>query len=219
MIEKDIQNAHTDIWFRMWRDNTIGFHRSEVNPPLVKHFGALSLAKGSRVFVPLCGKTLDIGWLLSQGYRVAGAELVEAAVEQLFQELGVQPERSDLGEVRRYSAANLDVFVGDIFSVTSEMLGSVDAVYDKAALGALPEPTRERYTAHIMELTRSAPQLLITHEFDQRLLEGPPFALSSEEVERHYGGAYSLSRVESAEVFEGPEVIRPVRENVWVLRR
>ena len=65
----------TDFWLQRWQENNIAFHRSEANPLLVTHFKALGLAKGSRVFVPLCGKTKDIAWLLSQGYSVEGAEL------------------------------------------------------------------------------------------------------------------------------------------------
>ena len=219
MLENEKADIHADYWLEKWRDHNIGFHKSEVNPSLIKHLGALSLEKGSRVFVPLCGKTRDIAWLLSEGYRVAGAELVEGAVEQLFLELSVEPERLDLGEVRRYSAANLDVFVGDIFSVTGEMLGSVDAVYDRAALVALPEPVRGRYALHLTEIAQSAPQLLITYEFDQRLFGGPPFSVSNEEVERHYEGVYHPLLVESLDVPEGLKGRRPVKENVWILRR
>ncbi len=219
MTENENVETQRELWFERWRNDNIGFHKSEVNPSLVKHFSALSLLQGSRVFVPLCGKTLDIAWLLAQGYYVIGAELVEGAVEQLFQELGVEPKRSDLSEVRRYSAAHLDIFVGDVFSVSGEMLGSVDAVYDRAALIALAEPVRERYAAHLTEITRSAPQLLITYEFDQRLFEGPPFSVSKEEVERRYRGVYHPSLVESLDVPEGLKGMRPVKENVWVLRR
>ena len=216
MTENEL-DMHADYWLEKWQANDIGFHKSEVNPSLVEHWGALSLAEGSHVFVPLCGKTLDIAWLLAQGYRVIGAELVEKAVEQLFQGLGVEPERSDLGEMKRYSAANLDVFVGDIFSVTEGMLGSVDAVYDRAALVALPAPVRERYTAHLTAITKKAPQLLVTYEYDQRLLKGPPFSVSNEEVERRYGDMYTLSFVESKDVFKGLKGVRPVRQNIWTL--
>lgn len=58
----------TSFWHRRWLNNEIGFHQSEVNPFLLEHFSALQLPPGRRVFVPLCGKTLDIGRLLSQGY-------------------------------------------------------------------------------------------------------------------------------------------------------
>jgi thiopurine S-methyltransferase len=166
----------------------------------------------------LCGKTLDIHWLLSEGFRVAGAELSKVAIEQLFTELGVEPKVSRGGEVDHYSATNIDVFVGDIFQLSSEVLGPVDAVYDRAALVALPEKVRKRYTAHLMALTSDAPQLLITYEYDQSLMEGPPFSISNEEVNRHYRESYEVSMILSADVPGGLKGKCAARENVWLLR-
>src|SRR5215831_11061782 len=163
------------FWRQKWEQNEIAFHQSEVNPHLAAHFYKLSVAKGGRVFLPLCGKTLDIGWLLSQGYRVAGAELSRIAIEQLFMELGMQPEISGVGDVEQWSAYKIDIFVGDIFALSRQILGPVDAIYDRAALVALPENMRKRYAAHLTELTQKAPQLLISYEYDQRVMAGPPF--------------------------------------------
>lgn len=205
------------FWHQRWEKNEIGFHESKANPLLVRHFDALSLPAGSRVFLPLCGKTLDIRWLLSRGYRVAGAELSGIAVGQLFEELGVEPAISKLGEVDRYRANDIDIFVGDIFALSGGMLGQVDAVYDRAALVALPEEMRERYTAHLREITNEAPQLLINFEYDQTLMNGPPFSVSNEEVSRHYGSSHRLSLLESAEVVGGLKGKCPAKENVWLL--
>ena len=163
------------FWHQRWGENDIAFHQSEANPLLVKYFKALSLAEGSRVFLPLCGKTLDIPWLLSSGYRVAGAELSKIAIEQLFTTLGVEPKISGVGEVDHYSAKNIDIFVGDIFRLSSKILGLVDAIYDRAALVALPEEMRNRYAAHLTRITHKAPQLLICYEYDPISMAGPPF--------------------------------------------
>ena len=107
-----------NFWHDKWAKNEIGFHRREANPLLVKWFSDLSLEERSRVFVPLCGQTLDIPWLLAQGCRVAGAELSRTAVDRLFAELGVEPQISHVGEVERYASEGVDIFVGDIFAVT-----------------------------------------------------------------------------------------------------
>jgi hypothetical protein len=122
------------FWHERWESGRIGFHQGKPNKLLLAHFDALGLADRSRVFLPLCGKTRDIAWLLSQGYRVAGAELSELAIRQLFEELGVEPVISNLGQFKRYSATDIEIFVGDIFSLTAELLGPVDAVFDRAAL-------------------------------------------------------------------------------------
>ncbi|MDP1752701.1 MAG: thiopurine S-methyltransferase [Reyranella sp.] len=207
------------FWHRKWERNEIAFHEREANPWLAIYFRNLSLAEGSCVFLPLCGKTLDIHWLLSQGYRVAGAELSRIAVEQLFADLGVAPTIAALGQLSRYSANNIDIFVGDIFNLSSGMLGDVDAIYDRAALVALPTPLRERYAAHLIEITDQAPQLLISYDYDQRLIDGPPFAVNDEEVGRHYRESYDLKRLASADIKGGLKGKCAAAEHVWLLKR
>ena len=205
------------FWHEKWERNDIPFHASDANPLLVKHFSALALPEGSRVFVPLCGKTLDIRWLLSNGFRVAGAELSPLAIDQLFAELGAEPAIADVRGATHYSADGIDIFVGDIFELTRETLGPIDAVYDRAALVALPENMRARYTAHLTEITSTAPQLVICYEYDQTALDGPPFSISNDEVRKHYGQSYTLTVLSSSSVAGGLKGKCAATENVWLL--
>jgi thiopurine S-methyltransferase len=207
-----------NFWHQRWEKNEIAFHESKVNPSLIKYFGELSVAKKRRIFLPLCGKTLDVSWLLSKDYRVAGAELSQLAIEQLFMELGVQPETSRVGDIEQWSANNIDIFIGDIFALSKKTLGQVDAIYDRAALVALPEDLRNRYTAHLMEITGKASQLLICYEYDQRLMDGPPFSVSNEEVQRHYTSHYDVKLLSSTDVSGGLKGKCPAKENVWLLK-
>jgi thiopurine S-methyltransferase len=207
------------FWHKRWENNEIAFHEGKANSLLVKHFNELSLAKGRRIFVPLCGKTIDISWLLSNGYRVAGAELSHTAIEQLFMELGVQPDISTVGEVEQWSASHLDIFIGDIFALSNKMLGPVDAVYDRAALVAFTEDMRSRYAAHLTEITSQAPQLLICYDYDQRLVEGPPFSVPSEEVKRQYGAYYDITLIASTDVPGGLKGKCSAKENMWLLKK
>ncbi|AYH41931.1 thiopurine S-methyltransferase [Azoarcus sp. DN11] len=208
-----------NFWHAKWERNEIGFHGSDTNPLLLEHFDALALAPGSRIFLPLCGKTLDIHWLLAQGYRVVGAELSPLAIQQLFAELGVEPTVSRAGPFDHYTAENLDIYVGDIFSLTSEILGPVDAVYDRAALVALPPGVRPRYAAHLVAITHGAPQLLICFEYEQDQHAGPPFAVEGDEVRQHYEAAYHLTRLVQIDVPGGLKGKCPATESVWMLRR
>ncbi|MGC3974113.1 MAG: thiopurine S-methyltransferase [Nitrospira sp.] len=171
------------------------------------------------LFLPLCGKTLDIGWLLSRGYQVAGAELSAVAIGELFAELGLIPTITKVGALDHYHAPQLDVFVGDIFHVTPELLGPVDAVYDRAALVALPRDTRARYVTHLMTLTAHAPQLLISFEYDQQAMEGPPFSVTTAEVQQQYGERYDISVLTSLDVPGGLKGRCPATERVYVLRK
>ncbi len=211
------------FWHDRWSTNQIGFHQSAVNDMLETYLDKLSLAPGSRIFLPLCGKTLDIAWLLSQGFRVAGAELSEFAVGQLFEQLGIEPQIRESGPLKHYSApgsdmSGLDIFVGDIFDLTPQALGPVDAVYDRAALIALPHAMRQRYTRHLPALTGHAPQLLITLTYDQSRMDGPPFSISSEEVARHYHNDFIISRLLSRDIEGGLKGYCAASEAIWALK-
>ena len=207
------------FWRQRWENKETGWHESKPNPLLVKHLPRLALAKDRRIFVPLCGKTLDVSWLLSRGYRVSGAELSQLAVEQLFMDLGMQPDVVAAGELEQWSATGLDIFVGNIFALSRKALGTIDAVYDRAALVALPPEVRSRYTGHLIELTNKAPQLLICYDYDQDLMEGPPFSVSGEEIRRHYAEAYDVKLLASTDVSGGLKGKCPATENVWLLAR
>lgn len=208
----------SNFWLQRWDRNEIGFHEGQANGLLVRHFEALSLKLGSRVFLPLCGKTRDIHWLLSRGFRVAGAELSAVAIAQLFAELGVTPKVAAVGDLQLYSADGIDIFVGDIFGLSRDVLGPVDAIYDRAALVALPRLMRDRYAPHLVEISGRAPQLLICFEYDQSLVDGPPFSIGSAEVRRLYEGTYALTPLETANVSGGLKGKCPAQETVWLLR-
>ena len=206
------------FWHERWREKSIGFHNAEVNPLLVRYFSSLALSPGSRVFLPLCGKTRDIAWLLGQGFRVAGVELSEIAVSELFDELGVVPEREAVGELMCFRVDGLAIFQGDIFDLDRETLGAVEAIYDRAALVALPESMRARYTQHLIQMSDAAPQLLINYDYDQSRMPGPPFSISDNELRRHYAGHYRLKSLYNEELEGGLKGQCPAREKVWLLQ-
>lgn len=208
-----------DFWQARWRENRIGFHESKPNPLLLKHLDRLGLAPGARLFLPLCGKTLDIGWLLANGYRVAGAELSRIAIDQLFAELGVVPQESPAGALTRCSAPGLDIYVGDIFALDADTLGPVDAVYDRAALVALPQEMRVRYAPHLAALTGHAPQLLLCFEYDQSLVPGPPFSVDEAHVRALYEPAFRVSRLDSVPLAGGLKGKFDATEHVFLLGR
>ena len=171
----------------------------------------------SCVFVPLCGKTRDIAWLLSQGHRVVGVELSKLAVEELFVDLGVAPKISVQGELSRYSAPGLEIFVGDIFELSGDLLGRVDAIYDRAALVAFPTEMRGRYGAHVAAITQLAPQFLICFEYDQAVMNGPPFSIDRQKVHDVYGAHYQIEPITNRDVAGGLKGKYPAQETVWHL--
>lgn len=205
------------IWLERWEKGQTGFHNDEVNPLFTQHFKELELPLASRVFVPLCGKTLDIGWLLSKGFSVVGVELSEMAVKALFKELGEEPYVMQDGEHKHYHVENIDIFVGDFFTLTSEMLGNIDAVYDRAAIVALPKEMRVAYTKHMLTLSKGLPQLMTTVVYDQSLMNNSPFSVDREELEAHYGEHYNIKQLEMIQVEGGLKQVKDVTEYVWLL--
>jgi thiopurine S-methyltransferase len=206
------------FWHNLWETNNTGWHLSDVNPFLVEFFGQLELADNSRIFVPLCGKTHDIGWLLAQGHRVVGAELNESAIKELFASLSLEPSVEKVGNFTLYSAQSIDIFVGDIVELTKALLGEVDAIYDRGALVALPAEMRLDYTTLLKNLAPSTPQLVINYEYDQNLLEGPPFSISKSELEAHYKDAYDVTLLKSFKLDDGPFKTIGAYENIWLLK-
>ncbi len=207
-----------EFWHQRWQSNQIAFHEGEANALLVKHFVDAFGQTGGRVFLPLCGKTRDIAWLISRGYHVAGAELSRTAVDQLFAELGIEPKRSDLGLLQHYSADGIDIFVGDIFELSASALGAVDIIYDRAALVALPDEMRKRYAAHLTRITATAPQFLICFDYDQAQMDGPPFSVPSEDIHRCYAHDYDIEPLASINVAGGLKGKCAATENLWLLR-
>ncbi len=206
-----------EFWYKKWEDNEIGFHLSQTNPMLIRHISSLKLQPASRVFLPLCGKTLDIAWLVKQGFQVCGVELSAKAVKELFDYLPVSPEIIKKGALTEYSAPHIKIYQGDIFQLTEQMVGAIDMIYDRAALVALPKTMSLEYCKHLVEITRSAPQLLISFEYDQNQMFGPPFSVNWEEIREHYLDIYQIDLLESAKVEGGLKGVCEADELVYKL--
>ncbi len=206
------------FWLKKWRKDEIGFHSDVVNPYLVDCFELLRLGAGATVFVPLCGKTVDIPWLIAQGCAVAAIELSNDAVVALFDSMGIEPRVEVFEKMILYQAAGLRIFVGDVFDLRASDLGVVDAIYDRAALVALPVEMRARYVEHLKVVTAGAPQLLVTLEYDQSVMNGPPFSISPEMVDGYYDDGYLVVAAQSNYKEKGLKGRADCTETVWVLK-
>jgi thiopurine S-methyltransferase len=182
-----------DFWHDRWRAAQIGFHRSSVDENLIQHWRDLSLPKAARVLVPLCGKSLDLLWLRNHGHEVIGIELSDIALQSLFMENGVAARRRALPHFDLYEAEDLECYRGDLFELTPERLGKVAAVYDRASLVSWVPEQRDRYVEHLRALTATGTQtLLITLEYAQAEIKGPPFSVDSAEVHQLYSHHHSI---------------------------
>lgn len=188
---------HPDFWHQRWQQNQIGFHQDTPTPLLQKHWPALGVAAGARVFVPLCGKSLDMAWLAARGHRVLGVELSRLAVEQFFAEHGLQPDIEDSRYGTCFRAGNIEILCGDAFGLDAELLASCSAVFDRAALIALPPALRQRYVGELhARLPTGCRGLLVTLEYPQDERDGPPFSVPEPEVRELYADAWSVDLLE-----------------------
>jgi thiopurine S-methyltransferase len=191
-----------EFWHKRWSTNQIGFHSLEVNPHLQRFWPQMGLAQGSRVLVPLCGKTLDLLWLAHQGHLVLGVELSEKAITDFFDEHQLKPSVSEEGAFKVFRAGDIEIRCGDFFALSPEDLLGCTALYDRAALIALPAQMRERYTAHLQNLLPSCAGLLITLEYNQAEMPGPPFSVNDDEVRRLLGNHWQLEVLQEEDVLE-----------------
>ncbi|MGV8921600.1 MAG: thiopurine S-methyltransferase [Pseudomonas sp.] len=190
-----------EFWHKRWADNQIGFHSSKVNPYLQRFWGGLGVPEGARVLVPLCGKSLDLAWLAGQGLHVLGVELSEKAVEDFFTEQQLEVQVSQRGPFKVYNAHSIEVWCGDIFALTAEDVVNCAALYDRAALIALPPEMRQRYAHHLTQILPGACQgLLITLDYQQSEIDGPPFSVPDSEVQHLLSAAWQLDLVEECDV-------------------
>lgn len=172
-----------DFWHQRWQNDDIGFHKPETHPLLDQAWDRLRVASDAPVLVPLCGKSLDLIWLRRRGHPVIGIELSEVAVEAFVEEHQLELERVETAWGYRLAGEGFSLLVGDIFAITAFDVGRCGAVYDRAALVALPPVMRLRYAHQLARIMiPGTPMLVIVFQFDRPTAEGPPFSVSEQEV-------------------------------------
>lgn len=192
-----------DFWHERWQEGRIGFHQDRPLPLLCKHWPSLELAADSQVFVPLCGKSVDMAWLAGRGHRVLGVELSELAVRQFFDERGLVPATRQSGFGMHYSAGPYELICGDAFALDDAVLADCTAVYDRAALIALPPEMRRRYAETPWQrLPGGCVGLLITLEYPQEQKAGPPFSVDEQEVRRLLEPGWEVSVLERRDILD-----------------
>ena len=176
------------FWHKCWERNYLGFHQESVHPFLQTYLAPQLTASDQHVFVPLCGKSLDMVWL-AENMKVTGAELSEIACRDFFEEKGLTYQIKTKGKFKIFSFDEISLYQGDFFELTSQSIEPIDWVYDRAALIALPESLQQQYVEHLFQfIPDSATLMLITLEFPQHELEGPPFAIFPSVVEKLFAG-------------------------------
>jgi len=192
-----------DFWHERWNANQIGFHQGRPNPMLERHAAMLGEPGSGPVLVPLCGKAVDMAWLAGRGWEVVGIEISPVAVRDFFAEQSIPAARASDPPYDVLAGGGVSLLCGDFFAVEGTHVDRVRAVYDRAALVALPAPMRDAYVERLLAvLPVEAPILLITFEYPQDRIDGPPFSIGETEVRRRFDGRRTVEHIESSDVLE-----------------
>ena len=194
---------NTDYWLESWKQNKIGFHQHEINGHLSSFWKQLNAEDQSQVFVPLCGKSLDLLWLHQQGHHVIGAEISAIAIRDFFVENKLIFNSRQQNDLQVWESEHLTILQDDFFKLTAHQLLDVVGVFDRAALVALPIKLRQKYVQHLKNiLSKKASILLIAFEYDQSKMEGPPFAVHEAEIHELYGDSYEIKLLLNQEALD-----------------
>jgi len=214
-----------EFWHERWEKSEIGFHQPDFNTYMQKFIGRLELRKAAHVLVPLCGKSLDMLWLAEQGYRVTGIELSERAAKDFFAENKLSCEIVERGGMKIYRGVDIEIWCADFFAVNTMDSAEIDAVYDRAALVALPPEMRPSYTGQLTDLIRSGVAiLLITLDYPQEEMKGPPFSVSPSEVQDLFQANFEIEYLWGEERLSAEPRFRKkgltrMDEHVFILRK
>lgn len=205
------------FWHSRWQERRIGFHQDRPTPLMLKHWPALGIDAGTRVFVPLCGKALDMAWFASQGLQVLGVELSETAVREFFDEHALSPEIEASAMGLHFRAGGIEIVCGDAFGLDDALLATCAAVFDRAALIALPTDMRRRYASDLYaRLPPGCRGLVVTLEYPQHEKAGPPFSVPCAEVQALFGADWDVRLLEDRDILESQPSF--VEEGVTALR-
>ncbi|GKT12549.1 MAG: thiopurine S-methyltransferase [Thiomicrorhabdus sp.] len=187
-----------NFWHQMWAGGVLGFHQQEMNSFLTKHWSRLGLSNAERVLVPLCGKSLDMLWLVQQEFEVLGVELNQQAVEAFLTENNLLAQSIEHEHFNGYVLDRMQLLCGDFFKLTAEDCLGVKAVYDRAAIVALPPEMRQQYALHLQAILPKGTQyLMVVMDYDQALISAPPFSVSEAEVRDLFANFSSIEKVEA----------------------
>jgi thiopurine S-methyltransferase len=209
-----------EFWHNRWQSQNIGWHREIYNDLLLKHWPNIDAIDAGNVFVPLCGKSLDMLWLAERGYTIVGLEMVQQAVENFFSENQLEFDKIEIGKHKKYWSHPFTIFQGDFFDLDIGVI-QADSWYDRAALIAIEPSNRENYVDQIRKQTKlDAVGLLITFAYPQEQMQGPPYALHDDDVTLLFSDGFELECLEKIDLEDDKDRnLTNVSSSIFKIRR
>ena len=192
-----------NLWESRWQENRIGFHLNTVNPNLIQYSKQLLQHNPDRVFVPLCGKTLDLCWLSKKTEKVIGVEIVNKAVQNFFVENNIPYIIEKEDNLQKFCSKSIEIYLGDFFDLNSEATSLFNAIYDRASIVAIEKFERKKYVDHLISFLGPVGRiLLITLEYNQNKMMGPPYSVTTEEIESLFSQFYSIKLLDTRDILD-----------------
>lgn len=192
-----------EFWQQCWDNNQTGFHLPCTNPNLPGYWPQDAFAPGDRVFVPMCGKSLDLLWFAAQGLHVLAVELVETAVLAFFHENDLPYVREEKAGFSEFVSGNIRVLCGDFFGLTADDLAGCRGFYDRAALVAWSREERSGYVEHLLGILPAGCRgLMLILDYPQEQMQGPPFAVSMDDMQQLLGQACEIRLLGSRDILQ-----------------
>ena len=211
---------NNEFWLKKWDDGIIGFHKTSVNEKLSGFFNEVQDESTKRVYVPLCGKSIDMVWLAQQGLQVVGSEIAELAIRQFFSENEIPFEQDG----HRFSSEQIVIENNDFYAFDPRTVGPIDAIYDRAAMVAMPTQRHAEYADRLLEILRPGGSiLLVTFDYNQEQMSGPPFSIPEKHVLEHFHKGkitklFHQSILETEPKFQSRGLDR-LTETVWRIQK
>lgn len=164
------------------------FHAAAYNSLLVKYHDRLTPEqKTGRVFVPLCGKTLDMIFLSEQRYEVVGLEFSEIGIVDFFAENNLTYDKEELVDSPfvKYTAKerNITIYKGDLFDLSRDVCGDFDASWDRGSFVAVNVPTRKKYAQLMSSIIRPSGKILMeVWKYNPSKYAGPPHHTEEKDI-------------------------------------
>ena len=206
------ETATAEFWTDRWKEGKTGWHRDEVHNILIKYVDELTGGRSNlRVFLPLCGKSVDMLWLADQGHTVVGVELAKQAIESFFTENNLtftlesvkMAARGEPAEVYKCKEKKITIFCCDLFTFNEEDVGGkFDAIWDRGSLSAIvPSINGNRYTKKMHSLLDNDGNCIVeTHYYEVDRGGQPPASISDELRTELYGEDFDIKELEVTKI-------------------
>lgn len=220
-----MKGSQAEFWLERWQEGDIGWHHQEINSHLLAHWHTLGVGPDTRVFVPMCGKSRDMVWLVQQGHSIVGVEISEIAVDGFFSDRGLIPERTNLGPFQQLQAEGYRLLCGDIFQLRPDHLREIGAVYDRASLVALDAQHRQAYARLLADLLPAGcAVLLVAMDYPQEEMPGPPYSVPEADVYTLFERDFLITHLHELDLLKDTaryahQGLSRLFEHIYMLRR